>query len=206
MAVVDDDAARLADAGRAKLGARGGVRGVPGGFVVGQDLDFVLAGDPGDGAGICRGNGEGLFDHGGDAEAGGNLNGGAVFSNGGVNEHRLGVGALDHGGLVGEVETFGERELCLVLGEEGGIGGGDSDQLDVGVAGKGGEEALDVAVFEANDGYAEGRGGLGGEASWDGEREKQAKETAEGGEAGHGGISPSRPILRPEGGRVDGVG
>jgi hypothetical protein len=53
------------------------------------------------------------------------------------------------------------RAVDVVLAE-GGVGLGDADELDLGVSGEIVEEALDVAVDEADDGYADGWGGLGG--------------------------------------------
>ena len=56
-----------------------------------------------------------------------------------------------------------------------GVGFGDADQFDVMVLGKRGEEAFDVTVREADDGYAqwrglgEGGGGKGGGEANDGD-------------------------------------
>jgi hypothetical protein len=48
-----------------------------------------------------------------------------------------------------------------VVPAEGCVGVGDAYELDFGVGGEVVEEALDVAVDEADDGYADGGGGLG---------------------------------------------
>jgi hypothetical protein len=45
---------------------------------------------------------------------------------------------------------------------EGGVGVGDAYELDLGVGGQVVEEALDVAVDEADYGYSDWGGGLGG--------------------------------------------
>jgi hypothetical protein len=49
---------------------------------------------------------------------------------------------------------------------EGGVGVGDADQLDFGVRREVVEEALDVAVDQADDGDSDGGLGLSGGAEW----------------------------------------
>ncbi len=73
--------------------------------------------------------------------------------------------------LVGEevvesgVEEAGvEMELLLIFGAECGVGVDDADEPGVVLQGKGVQESSDVAVFEADDGDADGlrlRGGGG---------------------------------------------
>src|SRR5438445_3186402 len=115
-----------------------------------------------DGEGVFYGGGEGFFDHHGDVERGGLLDGGAVVGDGGVDEDGLGVRALEHRGFGGEEEIGGEVGAVDVVLAEGGVGVGDAYKLDLGVRREVVEEALDVAVDEADDGYSDGGWGLGG--------------------------------------------
>src|SRR5216683_6759158 len=119
-----------------------------------------------DGEGVFDGGGEGFFDHDGDVERGGLLDGGAVAGDGGVDEDGLGVGALEHGCFGGEEEIGGEMGAVDVVLAEGGVGVGDAYELDLGVGGEVVEEALDVAVDQADDGYSDGWRRLGGCIVW----------------------------------------
>ncbi len=180
VAVVDDELAEVADLAFAEDGCGGGVGVVPGGFVVGEDGDVVLFGEALDGEGVFDGGGQGLFDHGGDVERGGLLDGGAVTGDGGVDEDGLGVGALEHRFFGGEEEVVGEVGACGVLLAQGRVGFGDADEGDLGMGGEGVEEAQDVVVVEADDGYADGGGGgLGGGVAGGGE---EYSDEADGGE------------------------
>ena len=67
------------------------------------------------GQSVVERDGERLFDHDGDAVLGGDLDGMAMLGDGGVDENRLGVAALDHVGLALEEERVGELILLLVL-------------------------------------------------------------------------------------------
>jgi hypothetical protein len=199
MAVVDNDAADLAQAAVLDIFIGGAVGGVPGGFVIDQDLDVVLAGDFADGEGVVEGDGQGLLDHDGDAVLGGDLDGGAVLGDGGVDEDGLGLAGFDQVGFAFEEERGGEIVFLLVFGEEGGVGVGDADELDFRMVLEGGEEAFNVAMLESDDGDAEGLGvggvvgrelgaggfgGLGGEGGGGEEQGRQDREAV------HAGVLP----------------
>ena len=112
-------------------------------------------------------------------ENGGLLDGGAVAGDGGIDEEGLRVRGLEHRGFGGEEEVGGEVGAGDVLFADGGVGLGDADELDLWVRGEAVEEAGDVAVDEADDGYGDWGGGLcGGGERGDGEEE--------GGEVGAG--------------------
>src|SRR6185503_10146958 len=152
VAVVDDDAADIADTVVADLVVCFAVAGIPGGLVVHEDVDLLLASDAADGLGIFKRDGERLLDHHGDAVLRGNFDGGTVLGNGGVDEDSVGAGALDHVGF-GFVENLvRQRELLAVFRAEAGICIGDADELYVLMLRKLREEAGDMAVLEANDG------------------------------------------------------
>src|SRR6266702_1804981 len=102
-----------------------------------------------DGEGVFDGGGERFFDHDGDVERGGLLDGRAVADDGGVDEDGLRMRALEHGGFGGEEEIGGEMGAVDVVLAEGGVGVGDAYELDLRVRGEVVEEALDVAVDEA---------------------------------------------------------
>ena len=161
VAVVDDELAEVADLAFVEDVCGGGVGVVPGGLVVGEDGDVVFFGEALDGEGVFYRCGEGLFDHGGDVEGSGLLDGGAVAGDGGVDEDGLGMRGLEHRGFCGEEEVVREVGDGGVLLAEGGVGLGDADEGDLGVGGEGVEEAPYVVVVEADDGYADGWGGLG---------------------------------------------
>jgi len=76
------------------------------------------------------------------------------------------VGALEHGCFGGEEEIGGEMGAVDVVLAEGGVGVGDAYELDLGVRRQAMEEALDVAVDEADDGYSDGWRRLGGCIVW----------------------------------------
>jgi hypothetical protein len=84
-----------------------------------------------------------------------------VAGDGGVDEDGLRVGALKHRGFGGEEEIGGEVGAVDVVLAEGGVGVGDAYELDLGVGREVVEEALDVAVDEADYGYSDGGFGLG---------------------------------------------
>jgi len=73
---------------------------------------------------------------------------------------------LEHGGFGGEEEIGGEMGAVDVVLAEGGVGVGDAYELNLWVGGQVVEEALDVAVDEADDGYSDGWRRLGGSAEW----------------------------------------
>jgi len=80
---------------------------------------------------VFDGGGEGLFDHDGDVEWSGLLDGGAVVGDGGVDEDGLRVRALEHRGFGGEEEVGGEMGAIDVVLAEGGVGFGDAYKLDL---------------------------------------------------------------------------
>jgi hypothetical protein len=102
---------------------------------------------------------------------------------------------LEHGGFGGEEEIGGEMGAVDVVLAEGGVGIGDAYELDLGVGGEIVEEALDLAVDQADYGYTDGRGGLGGGVVWgDAEGEETGGEE-EFGEA-HGGVMVLFELVR----------
>src|ERR1700733_13004005 len=103
-----------------------------------------------DGEGVFDRGGEGFFDHGGDVEGGGLLDGGTVAGDGGVDEDGLGGGALEHGRFGGEEEIGGEVGAVDVVLAEGGVGFGYAYEGDLRVGWEVVEEALDVAVDQAD--------------------------------------------------------
>ncbi len=162
VAVVDDELAEVADFATGEDFGGGGVGVVPGGLVVGEDGDVELFGELLDGEGVVDGGGEGLFDHGGDAEGGGLLDGGSMAGDGGVDEDGLGVRGAEHLGFRGKEDAGRKVGAFDVVLAEGGIGIGDADELELGVGGQASKEAADVPVDEADDGHADGGGSLGG--------------------------------------------
>ena len=164
VAVVDHDAANFADAALFGRVVGGAVAGVPGGLVVDQHMDVALARDFADGQGIFDGDGEGLLHHGGDAVFAREFNGRTMAGNGGVDQQSLRMGGLDHGLGVGIEQAGRHVESFCVAGGQGRIGLGNADQLDVVVQRNGMKKAADVAMHEAHNGDARGRGlGLGRE-------------------------------------------
>ena len=166
VAVVDDDFAEVA-----KLAGFGfvdgfGVRGVPGGFVVDEDVDVMLAGGGADGEGVFHGGGEGFLDHGADVVAGCGFDDAAVVLNGGVDEDGVGVLGGEHVLEVGVEE--GERQVVLrgVLLRESGVRFDDGYELGGGVFGERAEESFYVSVDEADYRYADGFGGVTGVGRW----------------------------------------
>ena len=135
----------------------GAIAGVPGGLVVDQDMNMVATGGAANGERVFERDGERLLNHDGDAILRGDFDGMAVFADGGIHQHRLRPARLNHVGHALEVESFRESELAAVLGEERGIGVGDANQVHIAVLGQRVEEALDVAMLQADNGDAEGR-------------------------------------------------
>ena len=165
VAVVDDDFAEVAELAGVGLIDGVGVAGVPGGLVVDEDVDVVLAGGLLDGEGVAEGGCERLFDHGGDAVMGGEIDDAAVIADGGVDENGVRVLAGEHLFGVGVEELGVEVVAGGVAGGEGGVGLDDGDETGVAVGGEGVEESADVAVNQADDGDADG---LGWVCGWDG--------------------------------------
>jgi hypothetical protein len=89
------------------------------------------------------------------------LDGGAVAGGGSVDEDGLGVSGLKHCCFGGEEEVWREMGAVDVLLAEGGVGLGDADESDLGVLREIVEEALDVAVNEADYGNSDWRWSLG---------------------------------------------
>ena len=145
-----------------------GVRGVPGGFKVDEDVDVALLGGALDGKGVGIGEGEGLFHEDVDAEGGGLFDDAAVLAGGGEDEDGLEMGGGGHLGDGAEVHRGGEVVLGGVGIPKALVGLDDADELDVGAledsagGGEGAfvEEAVDMAVGEADD--TDFHGGLGG--------------------------------------------
>jgi hypothetical protein len=84
----------------------------------------------------------------------------------------------EHGGFRGEEEIGGEVGALLVVVAEGGVGFGDAYELDLGVRWEIVQEALYVAVDEADDGDSDRLGGLGRRLVRD--EEQRGEEEAEG--------------------------
>ena len=84
------------------------------------------------------------------------LDGLAMAGDAGIDEQRLGLGCRHHAVDVFVEERVVEFELLLVFGGERGVGFDDGDELDLGMLAESAEEAADVAVFEADDGDADG--------------------------------------------------
>jgi hypothetical protein len=68
---------------------------------------------------------------------------------------------LEHRGFCGEEEISGEVGAVDVVLAEDGVGFGDADELDFGMLREAVEEALDVAMDQADYGYADGCLALG---------------------------------------------
>ena len=115
------------------------------------------AGGAANGQGIVEREGERLFDHDRDAVLGGDFDGVAVFADGGVDQHGLGMAHLDHVGHGFEKQALGERVFLPDLGGQSGVGFGNAHQIHILVPRQGGEKALDMAVGQADDGHPEGR-------------------------------------------------
>lgn len=178
VAVVDDDFADVAELALLYFGEDLAIAGVPGGFVVDEDVDVMLAGGGADGEGVGEGCGEGLFDHGGNAVTCGGFDDFAMVLDGGVDEDGVGVLGVEHAVGIG-VEQLGiEVVFGGVAPGEGGIGLDDGDELGAGVIGESAKEALHMAVDEADDGDADGGSGGDGGSEGDGEEAEE-----EGGEA-----------------------
>ena len=111
----------------------GPVARVPGGLVVHQDVDLGVAGRRADGQRVFKGDCQRLLNHHGDAIPRGDFDGWAMLGDGSVDQHRLGMGSLDHAGFARVKERLGQRIFSSVFGEESGVGVGDADQFDVGV-------------------------------------------------------------------------
>ncbi len=159
VAVVDDDFAEIAELAGFGFVDGFGVGGVPGGFVVDQDVDVMLASGGADGEGVFHGGREGLLDHGADIVAGRGFDDAAVILNGGVDEYGVGVLGGEHVLEVGVEEGLLQVVLGGVLLREGGVGFDDGDELGRGVFGESAEEAFHVSVNEADDGDTDGFGG-----------------------------------------------
>ena len=90
-----------------------------------------------------------------------------MVGDGRIDEDGLRVRALQHRGFGRVEEIGGEVGAVDVMLAEGGVGFGDADELSFRVRCEVVEEALDVAMNEANDGYSDGwalcRGWVGGQ-------------------------------------------
>ena len=64
---------------------------VPGGLIVDEHVDMILAGEGGDAVGVFHGGGEWFFDHYGDAFGGADGYYAEMFGDGIVGEHRVGM-------------------------------------------------------------------------------------------------------------------
>ena len=138
------------------------VAGIPGGFVIDQDMDAVFTGDFTDGQGVVERDGQRFFNHDGDPVLRGDFDSGSVPGDGGVDQDGLGMGLFDHIGFLAIEEGRGKRVFLLILREKGGVVVGDADQFHVGVVGQVSKKAFNVAMDQSDDGYAEGSGtGLG---------------------------------------------
>jgi hypothetical protein len=79
---------------------------------------------------------------------------------------------------------------------EGGVGVGDAYELDLWVGREVVEEALDVAVDQADYGYSDGGGGLGGGVVWGEAGGEEAGREKEFGEAHGRRMIPSKWLGR----------
>ena len=156
VSVVDDDLADLAELAGLGFANGIGVGGVPGGLVVDEDLNVMLAGGRADGEGVVHGGAEGLLYHGADIVFGGGFDDAAVVLDGGVDEDRVGVLCGEHVLKVRIEEGLWQVISGGILLGEGDVGFDDGDKLGVGVPGESCEEALYVSVNESNDGYPDG--------------------------------------------------
>ena len=156
VSVVDDDLADLAELAGLGFADGLGVGGVPGGLVVDEDLDVMLAGSAPNGEGVVHGGGEGLLDHGADVVFGGGLDDAAVILDGGVDEDCVGVLGGEHVLEVRVEEGLWQVILGSVLLGKSSVGFNDGYELGVGVLGERGEEAFYVSVDEADYGYPDG--------------------------------------------------
>ena len=122
MAIVNDDFADGAELAGLGFVDGLGVGGVPGGLVVDEDVDVVLACGAADGEGVLHGGGERLFNHGTDAMVGGGFDNAAVVLDGGVDEDGVWVLRGEHVLEVGIEERGCEVVLSGVLLGEGSVG------------------------------------------------------------------------------------
>jgi len=104
---------------------------VPGGFVVGEHLDMVLAGEACDAVGVADGGGEWFLDHDGDAEGCAGLYHTKVLGDGVIGEDCVGMSVRNEGRQVIIEEGVGELVGSFVAGYELGIGFCDADDDDL---------------------------------------------------------------------------
>ena len=141
-----------------------GVAGVPGGFEVDEDFDVTLFRGMLNGESVGVGEGEGLFHENVYAEGGGLFDDVAVLAGGGEDEDGLEMGGGGHLSDGAEVHGGGEVVLGGVGVPEALVWLDDADELDVRAledspsGGEGAlvEEAVDMAVSEADDANVHG--------------------------------------------------
>jgi len=160
--VVDDDLADIPDCAGMDEIVRGMVTGVPGSFVINENLNFCGAGGAGNGLRVFVRDGQRFFHHYGNGIASAEFSNFSVIVGGGVNEDRLRVRGAKKFVKIGVVEGRIQVKLRCVSIEKSAVGFGDGNDLDVGAVERVGEKSLGMAVNEAGNGDAERRLGVGG--------------------------------------------
>ena len=103
---------------------------VPGGLVIGEHPDMILARELGDAVGVFDGGGERFLDHDGDTEWCADLYYAEVLGDGVVGEDGIGVSMCDQRRQIIKEEGIGKLVGFLVTGDELGVGlcdAGDDD-------------------------------------------------------------------------------